>query len=110
MGLRVSAGKLDTPITLERVTVSQDAYGAPTETWATITGSPSMAQYIPLRGSEAIETQKRTANTVFKLRIRRHADLTPVDRVKIGAQAADITSIEDNRRQGDMVLWCEVKA
>ena len=110
MGLRISAGNLDTPITLERVTVTQDAYGAPTETWATITGSPTMAQYIPVRGTEAIETQKRTSNTVFKLRIRRHAGLTPADRVKVGTDTADITSIEDNRRQGDMVLWCEAKS
>ena len=109
MGLRVSAGRLDTPITLERVTVTQDSYGAVVESWAAIAGSPKMAQYMPLRGTEAIETQKRTANIVYKLRIRRHEGLTPADRVKIGTQAADITAIEDNRRQGDMVLWCEVK-
>jgi len=110
MGLRVASGKLDTPIELQRVTVTQDAFGAPTETWAKITGSPTMAQYMALRGTEAIETQKRTSNTVFKLRIRRLEGLTPADRVKVGATVADITSIEDGRRSGDMVLWAEVKS
>jgi head-tail adaptor len=110
MGLRIAAGKLDTAITLERVTTGQDSYGAPTETWTAITGSPKFAQYMALRGTEAIETQKRTSNTVFKLRIRRLEGLTPTDRVKVGTITADITSIEDGQRQGDMVLWCEVKA
>jgi len=103
-------GALDTPITLESVTVTQDDYGAAVGTWATIASSPTRAEYIPLRGNEAIEMQKRTSRTVFKLRIRRHAGLVPANRVKVGTTTADILSVEDNRRSGDMVLWCEVKA
>ena len=109
MGLRISAGKLDTPCLFERVTLTQDAYGGEVETWATISGSPKMAQYMPLRGTEAIETQKRTSKTVFKLRIRRHAGLKPMDRVTANGMVADIISVEDNIRQGDMVVWAEVK-
>ena len=103
-------GALDTPITIESVTTTQDAYGAAVETWATLANSPKWAQYMPIRGSEAVETQKRTSRTVFKLRIRRHAGLSPAHRVKVGTTISDIISVEDNRRAGDMVLWCEVKA
>lgn len=105
----IRPGKLDTVVEFQRVTTTQNAYGEPTETWAKIANSSTRAEYIPLRGSESIEMQKRTAKTVFKLRVRRF-DLTPADRVVMDSIEHDIVSIEDNRRDGDMVVWCEVKA
>jgi len=106
----IFAGKLDTPIRIEAKTIaSQDAHGMPVKTWAKVQGSPSRAQYMPLRGSEAIEAQKITANVMFKLRIRRYGALTTAHRVVIDGKYADIKAIEDNRRGQDMVVWCEVK-
>ena len=109
MGLRIAAGKLDTPITLQRKTVTQDAvYGSIVETWVDIPSSPRLAENIPLRGTEAVEMQKKTSRQGIKLRIRRHAGLSSKDRVLVDSQTADITSVEDHRRKGDMVLWCEI--
>ncbi len=104
----IFAGKLDTVISIQAVTVAQDAFGTPTETWAAVAGSPTRAQYMPLRGSEAEEVQKRTSNTVFKLRIRRWSGLTPKHKIIVKGMTADITSIEDYGRKGDMILWMEV--
>jgi SPP1 family predicted phage head-tail adaptor len=104
----IYAGALDTVIDIQSVTAGADGMGAPTETWATLTGAPTRAQYIPLRGNELIEAGKLTANVMFKLRIRRTATVTPACRVVTGGITAKITAIEDAKRNGnDMVLWCE---
>ena len=105
----IQPGRLDTIVEFQRVTTTQNAYGEPTEIWTKIANSPTRADYIPLRGSESVETQKRTAKTVFKLRVRRFG-LTPADRLVMNSIEHDIVSIEDNKRHGrDMVVWCEVK-
>lgn len=102
------SGRLDTPITIQALTTATDSMGATTESWATASGAPTFAQYIPLKGDEVIEMGKITSNTVFKLRIRRWADLTSKHRVQVGGDNAKIISIEDGRRKGYMILWCEV--
>ncbi len=106
----IFAGKLDTPISIQAVTEAQDAYGTPVETWTAVASTPTRAEYIPIRGAENVEVQKRTSNTVFKLRIRRWSGLTPKHRIIVKGMTADITSIEDYGRKNDMVVWCEVKA
>ena len=82
--------------------------GAVTESWATVSGAPIFAQYIPLKGNEVIEMGKITSNQVFKLRIRRLSSLTPKHRVQVDGNNAKILSIEDYERREEMILWCEV--
>ena len=106
----IDPGKLDTPIEIQALTTTEDAYGTPVESYATVAGSPKWAQFIPLRGAEVVEMQKRTAKQTFKLRIRSWADLTPVHQVKVRGMEANILFIENNGRDGDQVVWCEVKA
>ena len=106
----IESGKLDTPIEIQELAqTGKDDYGTPATEYKRVPGSPQWAQYMPLRGPEQIENQKRTANITFKLRIRRWEGLSPVYRVHVKSMDADITAIEDSGRDGDMVLWCEVK-
>ena len=106
----IDPGRLDTPIEIQALTVTYDDFGTSIESYATVAGSPKWAQFIPLRGAEVVEMQKRTAKQTFKLRIRSWADLTPVHQVKVRGMDANILFIEDNGRDGDMVVWAEVKA
>ena len=104
----ILAGRLDEVITIQSVTNSKDGMGATTEVWATVTGAPTRAEYMPLRGQELIEAGKLEADHMFKLRIRRNTSVTPGCRVSVRGMTAKIKSIEDNYRNGlDMVLWCE---
>ena len=104
----IFSGRLDTVIDLQSLTVTADGMGATVESWATITGAPTRAEYVPLRGQEQIEAGKLAARAMFKLRIRRHASVTPGCRVVCRGITSEIRSIEDAGRNGmDMVLWCE---
>lgn len=101
------AGKLDQAITIQSVMLADDGMGSPTETWATVTGAPTWAEVMPLRGLERIEAAKVEASTTVKLRIRRFASLTTANRVLHGSRTYNIRAIEDYHRAGDMVLHCE---
>jgi SPP1 family predicted phage head-tail adaptor len=103
----ITAGSLDWTILIQSLTVGADGMGAITETWSTVTDAPKWAQYIPLRGTERIEAGKMTSKAVSKIRIRRYASLTPAHRVVHSGATYQITGIEDNPRDGDMVLWLE---
>ena len=100
------AGKLDQVITLQSATTSTDTMGAETETWAEVKGAPRRAEYIPMRGLERMEAGKLASVTLFKLRIRRYADLDTAHRVIHGDKTYRIVGIEDYHRSGDMVLHC----
>ena len=106
MGLRISAGNLDQSITIQKLTTAQDGMGGETQSWATAIGSPTFAQYMTLRGMERIEAGKLESVTEFKLRIRRWATLDTSYRITHGGKTYRITGIEDNHRQGDMVVHC----
>lgn len=103
----VRAGRLDEPITIQALTIGADSMGAPTETWTTVSGAPTWAQYIPVRGMERIEAGKLEAVSPVKLRIRRWSSLTTRHRVLHGSKTYRILGIEDNQRDGDMVLHCD---
>lgn len=103
------AGKLDTPVTFQSVTVGVDGMGSPTETWANMTGTPTKAEYIPIRGRERIEADKLEEQVDFKLRIRRDTNIKANVRVFVRGETAKITSTEDYGRAENMVLWCRVE-
>lgn len=104
------AGKLDTPVTFQSVTVGVDGMGSPTETWANMTGTPTKAEYIAMRGGERIEAMKLSEKEQFKLRIRRTATITRDCRVVINSTNYDIIDIEDGKRGQYMVLFCREAA
>ena len=104
----IFSGRLDEVVTFKSLATTTDSMGATVETWSTMTGVPTRAEYIPLRGLEQVEAGKLESDMVFKLRIRRSSSITPGCRVVVRGVTAKITGIEDNYRNGlDMVLWCE---
>ena len=104
----IYAGRLDEVVSFHALTITTDGMGSTVETWSAMSGVPTRAEYIPMRGIEQIESGKLESKTVFKLRIRRNSSITPAVRVVARGVTAKITGIEDNYRNGmDMVLWCE---
>ena len=104
----IFSGALDTVVTFQSLTTTTDGMGSTVETWADMTGVPTRAGYIPIRGTEQIEASKLESKMVFKLRIRRNSSITPAVRVVARGVTAKITGIEDaGRNEQDMVLWCE---
>jgi SPP1 family predicted phage head-tail adaptor len=106
----IRAGGLDTVVQFQSFTTGVDSTGSPTQTWAAISGAPVWAKRMPLKGSELIESGKLTSNEVLKLKIRRDDLILPGTRVVIGSKNYNIISVSDYGRDGDMTLWCEVKA
>jgi SPP1 family predicted phage head-tail adaptor len=98
--------KLDQKISIEALTTGADAMGATTESWAAVSGAPTWAEYIPLRGLERIEAGRLSEREQFKLRIRRYSSLTRAHRVVYGGTNYEIIDIEDGKRADFMVLLC----
>jgi SPP1 family predicted phage head-tail adaptor len=104
----IFSGALDTVVKFQSLTTTVDGMGSTVEAWSNMTNVPTRAEYIPIRGTEQIETGKLESKMVFKLRIRRSDSITPAVRVVARGVTAKITGIEDAGRNGmDMVLWCE---
>ena len=99
-------GKLDQIVEFQTVTLVSDGMGGSTETWATVSGAPTRAEYIPVRGLERIEAGKLSMVTVFKLRIRRYSALDTSYRIIHNSKTYRITGIEDFHREMEMVLHC----
>ena len=101
------AGLLDTPITIKTLTTGVDDMGAPTESYAELSGAPKWAQYIPMRGQERLLAGQLTEQVEFKLRIRRDANVDSTCRVTVRGSDYEIVGMpEDNLRDGDMVIHC----
>jgi SPP1 family predicted phage head-tail adaptor len=101
------AGRLDTPITIKSLTTSVDSMGAPTETYAELSGGPKWAQYIPMRGEERQLAGQLSEVVDFKLRIRRDTNVNSTCRVTVRGSDYKIVGMpEDNLRDGDMVIHC----
>ncbi len=81
--------------------------GSTVESWAAVSGSPTWCQYIPLRGLERITAGQVVGSTEFKLRIRRWSALSSAHRVIHNGNTCEILGIEDNHRDGDMVVHCK---
>ena len=106
----IRAGLLDTVVQFQVATVGVDSTGSPTQTWSDIDGAPRWAKRMPLKGNELIESGKLTSNEMIKLKVRRDSRLVTSVRVVTDGKNYDITSTQDYGRDGDMILWCEVKA
>ena len=102
-----SPGKADTPITIQALTVTQDGMGGSVEAWADLQDGPLWAEYLPLRGQERVLAGTLQEVVAFKLRVRRDTRIDATCRVTIDASPRRILSVEDNRREGSMVLHCE---
>lgn len=104
----IRAGKLDKIIDIQGLTVTVDTMGSETKVWATATGAPTRAEYIPLKGIERIEANKVGSVNPARFRIRRWSGLTVKHQVVYSGGTFRITGIEDYNRNGrDMVIHAE---
>ena len=106
----IRAGLLDTVVQFQSFSSGVDSTGSPTQTWTALSGAPTRAKRMPLKGNELIESGKLTSNEMIKLKVRRDSRLVTSVRVVTDGKNYDITSTQDYGRDGDMILWCEVKA
>jgi len=86
------AGRLDRRISIQRATVTTDAYGAPVETWATIATVWANVRF-PLTGSDETQVDEihlATTSTVFTIR---HRQILHTDRIVWNSEEYDITRI-----------------
>ena len=98
--------KLDTKIAIQALTTGTDGMGATTESWATVSGAPTWAEYLPMRGTEKILAAQLSEKEQFKLKIRRYSSLTRIHRVVMNSTNYEILDIEDGKRNDYMVLFC----
>jgi len=102
----VISARLDQKIAIQALTITEDGMGASTESYSTVYGAPTWAEYIPLKGLERIEAGRVSEKEQFKLKIRRYADLTRSHRILYNGTNYEIIDIEDGKRDRYMVLFC----
>lgn len=98
--------KLDTKITIQALTTTTDGMGSTVESWSTVSGAPTWAEYLPMRGTEKILAAQISEKEQFKLKIRRYSALTRTHRVVMNSNNYEIIDIEDGKRNDYMVLFC----
>jgi len=91
------AGKLDRRVSLQTATDSQDAYGQAISTWATT--YTVWADVFPMPYTEQVEGDRKTEQTLFKVRIRYQSGVIPTMRLVYNSQYYDIISINEGNRQ-----------
>lgn len=102
----IISARLDQKIAIQALTVTEDGMGASIESYSTVSGAPTWAEYIPLKGLERIEAGRVSEKEQFKLRIRRWSSMTRKHRVVYGGKNYEILDIEDGKRDQYMVLLC----
>lgn len=101
----VRAGRLRHRVTLQSATTSQDAYGAPVETWSD--QATVWAAVEPLSGREFFTVQAERAELSHRIRIRHRADVTPSWRVSYDSRTFDIeTVVNVMERDRELHLMC----
>ena len=65
--MMVISARLDQKIAIQALTISNDGMGSSSETYATVSGAPTWAEYIPLKGLERIEAGRVSEKEQFKL-------------------------------------------
>ena len=103
----VISARLDQKIAIQSLTISNDGMWSSIETYATVSGAPTWAEYIPLKGLERIEAGRVSEKEQFKLRIRRYSALTKTHKILYGGKHYEIVDIEDGKRDGFQILFCK---
>jgi SPP1 family predicted phage head-tail adaptor len=89
------AGMLKEPVTFQRRTLTSDGAGGQTETWATISGTPSRAFVKPMSGSERYMSDRTEAIVRLRLVTRYTASLREGDRVTIRDRVHNIRFLDN---------------
>lgn len=100
------AGSLTQRVTIERVTLTQDAAGQPVESWAPL--ATVWAAVEPLNGREYFAASSAQSEVTTRIRIRYRPGLTSADRVNHDGALHNIRSvINPNSKGRELVLMCE---
>lgn len=104
-------GNMDTLITIQRVTETEDAFGAKTETWADVATVWAALDYASTKSDEELNGGLNIATTAVEFTIRFDASLllTQKDRIKYTNQFEvdeifDIQIIKAPDRNGRLVI------
>jgi SPP1 family predicted phage head-tail adaptor len=104
----MNPGKMDRQITLQKFTVTQDAYGEPIETWTTL--AEVWAQYLPGGGNERFAAQQVFAETEARFLIYWRNDVTPVNRLQFDGKGYDILAVQEIGRREGLELRAKARA
>lgn len=91
----ITAGMLNTLISIERSTKVADGAGGYTETWALVSGSAKRAFVKSFSGSERWQSERIEARTVLRIVCRYTANILQTDRVVIRGKRYDIVAINN---------------
>lgn len=99
------AGKLRHKIAIQQITVTQDANGDTTKTWATVK-SP-WADVMPVSGREYFNAKQHTSEISHTVTIRHDSSITPKMRVFYDSRYFDIEAvINEGERDRQTTLMC----
>ena len=91
------AGKMDRRVVLQTATESRDAYGQSISTWSTT--YTVWADVFPLPYTEQFEGDRKTEQTLYKVRMRWVTGIVPTMRMVYGGYNYDIVSVNEGNRQ-----------
>lgn len=101
----MTPGQLNQRVTVERVTLTQDDYGAPVEAWATL--ATVWAAVEPLSGREYMLSLSAQSEVTTRIRMRYRPGITSADRVIHEGTVYGITSVIDYKSANrELVLMC----
>lgn len=99
------AGRLRQQITIQSKSVTRDAVGGETITWADVATVP--ADVWPLAGREYIAMRQAQADVTVRVRLRYLAGVNPAMRVVHGSAVYGIVEVIDvGMRHRDLELLC----
>lgn len=105
-GDAVNAQSMDRRIRIERQTVTRDAYGGETFTYAL--RAEVSASVFHVRGREAFTGQQVTSAADVEFRLRWRPDVEQTDRIVFDGQAYDIVYIAEQGRRRQLRLLAKM--
>ena len=93
-------------ILIEQATATQDAYGAPTQTWATF--AAAWADIVPASGFERVIASKTEAQVTHRIRLHWLAGLLPTMRIIYNSRTFNIVAaINVDEKNREWMLNCQ---
>ncbi len=99
---RINPGEFRHPIIFQRVTDSQDEYGAPINEWQNIINA--RAAIYPINGKDFFMAEQTNNELTHKIHIRFMPGITPDMRIKFGERYFEISSPPINFQEKNTML------
>ena len=102
----IDSGELRQRVTIQVNTPTQDAFGQPQDSWATLTSR--WAKIEPNTGAPYIQADTVRNLTSHRITMRHFAGLTPRHRILFGSRTFNVTGlISSEERNIDTVIACQ---